>query len=323
MYRCPQERKILLLEHPFNSIARHLPSWRALQEESGVYATQYHTCVFEGSKRRKNQVLIHNVKELDEEIGRLCVSNCRCSRTGLRHLAWRPKVQAGKIISFATGEEREYPKGFCEAYARALQRLRSRENIQSFVEVFSGPNAPLSSSISRAFDVPLPGSKLDTHKGVVTEFSRPDELLISHARTTESIPVETNAYRLAAVEAGKQPSYGKRCPVIPDGLQSPSKHMAHARVLKHPFTGSTSLKKDHLDNITFLERPSHEVVTWRLCQLQRLKAQVRTLAGKQKETNKSAAWTAEKLGLEDSNWGNVIPAGWVKHWRQGCPEYLP
>ena len=286
------------LEHPFNSIARHLTSWRALQEEFGVYTTQYHTCMFEGSKRRKNQILIHNVKELDEEIGRLCSSNCRCSRTGLRHLAWRPKVQAGKIISFATGEEREYPEGFCKAYACALQRLRSRENSQSFLEVFSGPNAPLSSSIAKAFNVPLPGSKLDTQKGVVTEFSRPDELPISQVYPTEPIPVETNAYRLAAVEAGKQPSYGKRCPLIPDGLQSPSKHMAHARVLKHPFTGSTSLKKDHLNNITFLERPGHEVVTWRLLQLQRLKAKVRTLAGKQTQTNKAAAWTAEKLGLK-------------------------
>ena len=286
------------LEHPFNSIARHLTSWRALREEFGVYTTQYHTCMFEGSKRSKNQILIHNVKELDEEIGRLCSSNCRCSRTGLRHLAWRPKVQAGKIISFATGEEREYPEGFCKAYACALQRLRSRENIQSFLEVFSGPNAPLSSSIAKAFNVPLPGSKLDTQKGVVTEFSRPDELPISQVYPTEPIPVETNAYRLAAVEAGKQPSYGKRCPLIPDGLQSPSKHMAHARVLKHPFTGSTSLKKDHLNNITFLEGPGHEVVTWRLLQLQRLKAKVRTLAGKQTQTNKAAAWTAEKLGLK-------------------------
>ena len=37
------------LEHPFNSIARHLPSWRVLQREKGVHTTQYHSCMFNGS----------------------------------------------------------------------------------------------------------------------------------------------------------------------------------------------------------------------------------------------------------------------------------
>ena len=115
---------------------------------------------------------------------------------------------------------------------------------------------------------------------------------------TPGLRKELRAKSKAQKEKAKQFKKGKRCPLIPDGLQSPSKHMAHARVLKHPFTGSTNLKKDHLNNITFLERPGHEVVTWRLLQLQRLKAKVRTLAGKQTQTNKAAAWTAEKLGLK-------------------------
>ena len=204
-------------------------------------------------------------------------------------MAWRPKVQAGKIISFATGEEREYPEGFCKAYARALQRLRSRENIQSFLEVFSGPNAPTIFKHSQGLQCsPYPGVNWIPKREFVTEFSRPDELPISQVYPTEPIPVETNAYRLAAVEAGKQPSYGN---LHQNTWRTPE-------FLNTPSQGVPASRRTHLNNITFLERPSHEVVTWRLLQLQRLKAKVRTLAGKQTQTNKAAAWTAEKLGLK-------------------------
>ena len=284
------------LEHPFNSLAHHLPSWRALRKESGVYVTQYHTCRSTGSRRRKNQSLIHNVEEFKDTIGLTCSSSALCTRTGRRHLAWRPKVESGKIISFATGEEREYPKGFCQAYGMALEKLSARVRVDSFVEVFSGPNAPLSQVVAKSFDVELPGSRVDTEVGVSTELSRPLDLTSSEKQSDQPAQVETNAYRLAAVEAGKQPSYGKRFPLIPDGLQSPGEHVKRAKTLKHPFSGVTSLKQDHLDSIAFLSRQSGEVVSWRLRRLKLLEAKVRVFAGKQKEANKSASWTAMKLG---------------------------
>ncbi len=286
------------LEHLFNSIARHLPSWKILQREKGVYTTQYHSCMFEGSKRRKNQVLIHNIPELILEAGRTCESDRLCTRTGLRHLAWRPRVESGKIVSFATGEEREYPVGLCEAYAKGLNKLRDRTSIKSFVEVFSGPNAPLSKQVAEIFKITLPGCKLHTMKGVTTELTTIADL--QAPRHPESLPqsVETNPYRLAAVEAGRQPSYGKRMPLIADGLQCPTTHVAQARKLSHPFSGNTSLKENHRNVIAFLERPSHEVVAWRLQQLKKLSMKVRAFKGKQAKANKSAAWTAEKLGLK-------------------------
>ena len=40
------------LEHPGNSIALHLDSWKKLLESEGVSKVNYHTCMFEGSRRR-------------------------------------------------------------------------------------------------------------------------------------------------------------------------------------------------------------------------------------------------------------------------------
>ena len=55
-----------------------------------------------------------------------------------------------------------------------------------------------------------------------------DDLKDGATITREPSPqkvVETDQYRLAAVESGRQPSYGKRLQLIPDGLNSPSLHM--------------------------------------------------------------------------------------------------
>ena len=60
------------LEHPGNSLARHLDCWKELEAEPGVFSTRYHACMFAPCKRRKVQVLIHNVPELDEAMGRAC-----------------------------------------------------------------------------------------------------------------------------------------------------------------------------------------------------------------------------------------------------------
>ena len=286
------------LEHPFNSIARHLPSWRALQEEPGVYQTQHHTCMFEGSKRRKNQVLIHNMDEMEESLSRLCETDRVCSRTGLSHQAWRPKVEAGKIVSFATGEEREYPAGFCRAYALGLELLAKRTKVESFVEVFSGPNAPLSQHIAEVFNVEMTGSRLNVEKGITAELTRSEELGQPSRPERLEVGVESNAYRLAAVEAGRQPSYGKRNPLTPDGLLSPERHMEVAKKLHHPFSGSTSLKQDHLRILDFLEKPSNEIIAWRTARLKRLRLLVRLFEGKQRLANQTASWTAEKLGLK-------------------------
>ena len=111
------------LEHPLNSIARCLPSWKRLEDLPGVFSTEYHACMFEGCNRRKKQILIHNVPELIPFVARSCPNEGRCARTGEKHLGWKPQVMDGKVRCFSTGEEREYPVGFCNSYAAGIKHL--------------------------------------------------------------------------------------------------------------------------------------------------------------------------------------------------------
>lgn len=75
----------------------------------------------------------------------------------------------GRVTSFATSEEREYPAGFCDCYASALEDLPEGP----FVEIFSGKNALVSASLAKAWEVSLPKAdkSLVDEKGEVVEFS--------------------------------------------------------------------------------------------------------------------------------------------------------
>lgn len=75
------------LEHPKNSLARYLPKWKHLESLPGVMVTEYHTCMFHPSSRRKSQCLIHNIPGLHEAIGLKCSGEV-CDRTGLKHDSW-------------------------------------------------------------------------------------------------------------------------------------------------------------------------------------------------------------------------------------------
>ena len=126
------KKKGFTLEHPGNSIALHLPSWKRLIDHPDVRVVYYHTCMFEGSRRRKYQVLITNRAEFVAFIGRKCTGSV-CQRTGLEHLRWRPTVSGGQVVQFQTGDEREYPLGFCEQYAQAAKEVLKDGGV--FVEV--------------------------------------------------------------------------------------------------------------------------------------------------------------------------------------------
>ena len=113
-----QSGRFFSLEHPKNSIARRLDSWQRLEREPGVMRSEYHACMFEGGRRRKAQVLLHNVKPL--KVRR------KCTRTGQSHLPWRPRVVNGRVTSFATGLEREYPLGFAGSLPKVRRILAQR-----------------------------------------------------------------------------------------------------------------------------------------------------------------------------------------------------
>ena len=242
------EGKYFTLEHPGRSLAHNLESWKRLKEQPGVRVLDYTTCMFEGSRRRKLQALVCN-HEAFEPMSLVCQGKRVCDRTGLPHLKWRPTTSGGKVVQFTTGDEREYPAGFCEAYARCADAVLSTSG--TFLEVFSGPNAPLSKAVALQLGEPLRGGKLDAQRGVKQELQRISQLMgcevpqSSHDETVVEKKVETKVSRLNMLESGKQPGYGKRTQLIPNGLQSTKKHVQEALKLIHPFTTLVSLKDDH------------------------------------------------------------------------------
>ena len=306
--------KAFSLEHPARSLARHLPSWKKLQSLPGVLCVDYTTCMFEGSRRKKKQVLITNRSEFQREIHRVCHGSKRCDRTGMNHLRWKPATAGSKVIQFTTGEEREYPVGFCKSYALAASRILKEG--QSFVEVFSGPNAPLSLEVASNFGEPLRGSKLTSSgKGVKNELSSISELISKEIRSigeeassaldisskakgpqaTESLP-----NRLAAVKAGKQPSFGKRTQLIPDGLQNQMLHLERAVCLTHPFEGLEALKQDHQEAIEFGRRSPIECNKTRLRSLAQLRllSKDHLIQKRQEELESMASKNAIQLKLK-------------------------
>ena len=248
------------LEHPGNSLALHLDSWKRLRATDGVYTIFYHTCMFVGSRRKKIQVLITNRKQFVRLIGRKCHGRV-CDRNGEKHLKWRPTTSGGRVIQFQTGDEREYPVGFCDAYAACATDFLSSSG--KFVEVFSGPNAPLSSAIGREMHAAVPGGVLDTKKGIQSELQSVAQLIqngraqpadttrehpsprASHVGRKHSIPDE-GYNRMVVTQAARQPGYGKRIQLVPDGENDPVRHLEKALLLDHPFSKETVLKEDHV-----------------------------------------------------------------------------
>ena len=120
-----------------------------------------------------------------------------------------------------------------------------------FVEVFSGANAPLSRAVCEVLGESLKGSKVRTYKGLKVELQRLAQVLgegpqVVAAPTAEGPPrAEILANRMATLESGRQPSYGKRQQLIPDGLNSVREHLERAMRLDHPFNTTESLKADH------------------------------------------------------------------------------
>ena len=304
------------LEHPRNSIARELDSWKKLENLDGVICTEYHTCMFEPSKRRKAQVLIHNREALVKHIGLICEDPRICTRTGRPHQTWRPRVRNGKVTAFTTGEEREYPLGFCQAYARGMKETLGEEISPkkpfSFLEVFSGPNAPLSREVAREFqcNLPEPRKSLVDESGIgrekVTADLNPRQMSLLEIEPDQGraqlppkspsvLPPESK-YRQEAIQSGKQPSYGGRKQLIPDGLDNPEHHLEQAKLLEHPFESISMLKLNHARSIESLASQGVKMNEVRLAILQRLRRERDELVPSQKARNCKIAWTAKALG---------------------------
>ena len=113
-------------------------------------------------------------------------------------------------------------------------------------------------------------------------------------QATESLP-----NRLAAVKAGKQPSFGKRTQLIPDGLQNQMLHLERAVCLTHPFEGLEALKHDHQEAIEFGRRSPIECNKTRLRSLAQLRllSKDHLIQKRQEELESSASKNAKQLKL--------------------------
>eukprot|EP00435_Cladocopium_sp_Y103_P040890 s1234_g11.t1 len=312
------------LEHPGNSIALHLDSWKRLMDHPDVHVIYYHTCMFEGSRRKKYQVIITNRKKFIKFLGKQC-SGSLCQRTGLEHLRWRPTVSGGQVIQFQTGDEREYPIGFCKEYAKAAGEILAEGG--TFVEVFSGPNAPLSVCVGNEMGVPVPGQKLEKRgEGDRRELQSLAQLLGSDPLPRKSISlgesgsndphrickrtvveVQANARpcqdvknlnRSTAIQAARQPGYGKRVQLIADGLHDPLHHVERALQLRHPFNEENALKSDHQDALDGMATVEVMAMKHRMRVLGQWKslAECKEVQKMQAEHEQLASCCAKKLG---------------------------
>ncbi len=87
---------------------------------------------------------------------------------------------------------------------------------------------------------------------------------LSRAGQASNTKVESLANRLAALEAGRQPGYGKKFPLIDKGLHDPEKHLREAVRLKHPFNTNDTLKQDHKRVLDIFKATAMENNTRRL-----------------------------------------------------------
>ena len=301
-----EQKKGFTLEHPHGSIAWELDSWKKLKERGDVFWVPYHTCMFEGSQRKKKQALLTNLECVAKSMGRTCSGSVHCDRTRLKHLKWKPITSGGRVLQFVTGEEREYPEGFCSSYAQAISGYLTEGD--SFVEVFSGPNAPLSVAVGKRFDSLVPGSPLDTKgKGVKSELQALVDVIQGESKPTVRVDrktvrseiAEAAVNRLRTLEAGKQPSFGKRSQILPDGINDPERHLAEALQLDHPFNTASSLKQDHKEILESLNSSHLSRVKERLTVLQAWERLLtsKEVKGIQAEHDQLASNTARKLGL--------------------------
>eukprot|EP00435_Cladocopium_sp_Y103_P053256 s448_g17.t1 len=242
-------------------------------------------------------------------MGLSCTGRGLCARTHEKHLKWRPAVANGSVVQFLTGDEREYPVGFCEAYAKCAMQALGSEG--SFVEVFSGPNAPLSSAVCRLLGEDLRGARVESTKGIKNELQRLAQVVSGAPLVLEPEPKgspgsqyaaphhpESVANRQRMLKAGRQPSYGKREQLIPDGLQNPLQHLEEALKLEHPFNVEASLKSMHLLALKFAEGSPGAVNTRRLKTLAewRLLAKSQETISMQESHEQEACSNAKHLG---------------------------
>ena len=279
------------LEHPGNSIAKELEEWKELMSTPGVFVGYGHACMFHPCKRRKYQMLISNDREVVNETSLVCASEGRCSRTGLPHDDFRPSVKNGKVVTFKTAEEREYPVGWCEAYARGLARSAQDGTLSSFVEIFSGPRAPLTVEVAKAFRSKLPAFGKEIKDLKTERFSSPAHPLPESLLGKEVVlgdafkqqreltkKARQEVLRNVSLETGRQTKWQQSGQLVPDGINDPVVHSELASKLSFPQYEGSSIHKDVLDSCSAVKALGQSLNEYRLRKLRDLESKGAELA---------------------------------------------
>ena len=254
--RCHQAGLGFSIEHPGRSIALHLPSWIELLAQPGVLSIHHHHCMFAGCTHRKFQVLITNVPELKDCIGLICDNSGTCNRTGPPHPSWKHSIDpaSGRINEFATGKLSEYPSGFCASFAQGLTKwLHGRPCNRScaFMEVFSGPNAPLSKAVESSLVTLTQQSAPTNWTQLRQDESKRVSDYIASTRTPAAMPnnktgLTLSDYQKRDLESGRQPKWSSKHQLIADGLSCPNEHIRLARMLQHPGAQLASVSEEQM-----------------------------------------------------------------------------
>ena len=155
--KAAKEGRFFCVENPGNSYLWQLEEFKELAKLKGVVWFTLHNCAF-GATRRKYTGIMTNVPGLKEALERRCEArgdDDPCDFSGEAHESWSAKWTEGYGHT-KTKDSAEYPKAMCTAMAgpflecaAAAPALAGRTPF-AFLEVFSGPSAPLTQAVRRA-----------------------------------------------------------------------------------------------------------------------------------------------------------------------------
>ncbi len=232
------------LEHPGNSIARELKEWQELVALDGVFIIEHHHCMFSPCLKRKFQIVITNIPSLADplssnSLNRTCSDRKVCSRTNCPHEAFTHEIKDGWVSKFGTAGTAEYPEELCEVQAKGIVEAiveRALFNFKfSFVEVFSGPNAPLTEAVKKYINV-----LNNSGPGL-------DLALKRSGPSSSKGPVPLQPPKWSSLESratGLQPKWNSNFQLIKDGLNDPWEHLARAKSLAHPSMDDAYIHSD-------------------------------------------------------------------------------
>jgi hypothetical protein len=144
------------MENPLNSYIFLTDEAKEVLAMEGVQFAKVYNCMQGGSRFKITGVVIYGVKA-PPQLKSVCRNiNGICDRTGQPHDSIRPEVVNGRVTSFPTEEEAEYPLLLCECFA-AMTKAFLEENPEArsrcehdFLEIYSGPNAPTTAAVVKA-----------------------------------------------------------------------------------------------------------------------------------------------------------------------------